>query len=228
MAWPARRALKYGSELKWWNRELETKIVPWYRGEIPKLWGRELPAEEERITSGRDEIENAVLTLRWADRTRYADLLQLPPRTTGFRRALDLGCGPLVPATWLQAEEVFGVEPIIEQFRQLGFPVDLYGAVLIAGRAEEMWMLPDDYFDLVVSHNAMDHMESVALVAEEIARVATPDATIRLTICYREPTPTEPLRIRDEDVLLAFGDMGLERMAERGPDEALDVLWGRG
>ena len=217
----AHRVLKYGCELKWWKRELDTRILPWYRGEIEKLWGRTLPPEDERPTNGRTEAENAVLTLRWADRTRYADLLCLNNVDKRFRRALDLGCGPMVPACWLPADEVFGVEPIIEQFRQLGFPVDLYGAVLVAARAEALWMLPDNHF------NAIDHMESLALVAEEMGRVAAEDAMIRLTICYREPTPTEPLRICDEDVRLAFEGMGLERITHRGPEEALDVLWGR-
>lgn len=208
-------------ELQWWQQELY-RIVAWYHGLIPTLWGRESPGEHPPVN-----FFTAITAFRLADRTRYADLLQVPPGV--YYRVLDIGSGPLCPATWFGGN-IFSVEPLARQFIEIGYPMDQWGSVLIPQPAENLWMLPDSGFDLVVSNNAMDHVDDFEAVCAEIDRLATPDATIRLNICCRkEPTLSEPQVIDDARVLAAFPEWRrkkLLRLHEQGPEHARDVLWG--
>jgi len=142
------------------------------------------------------------LLSEFADLPGYPALLHLGDRPCG--RVLDVGCGPKSPARQLNHTEMWGVDPLIPWYAAIGFPVYDLGVVLLDCVAEDMWPIPRDWFDTIVSCNALDHCDDFAAVASEIERVAKPDAMIRLWIAYHAPTPTEPLDLDDETIRQSF------------------------
>lgn len=210
---------KNAKELVCWDEELRNRIVPWYRGEIPKLWGRPCPS-----SPGTGTVADAAMAFRQADVKRYQELLQMPP-DRDYGMILEIGCGPLVPAACFTGL-CFGVDPLIAHYRALGYPVDRYGAVLLNSPAEDLWMLPDDLFDTIVSQNSIDHVDDFEAVCSEMCRLAKPGALIRHDVTYRKATITEPQELDDDRVMAAMGSFPIQRLREIMCPDVNYVLWG--
>lgn len=63
---------------------------------------------------------------------------------------------------------------------------------------------PDNFFDAVISVNAIDHVDDFEQTSKEIERVLKPSGKIRLHIHYHKKTSTEPLELSDKIVGDAF------------------------
>lgn len=210
---------KNAGELGWWERELHDRIVPWYHGDLETLWGRPCPNPP-----GTGTVRDAVMAFRLADWPRYQDLLEIPG-DTDCGAILEVGCGPLVPAAMFRGT-CYGVDPLIGCYREAGYPIDEYGAVLIEEAAEET-SLPDAFFDTVMCQNSIDHVDDFEAVCREIQRVAKPGALIRIDVTYRaKPTSTEPQVIDDARMVAAFGRIPLEKLRVHERPDVQCVLWG--
>jgi hypothetical protein len=213
--------LKHESEFNWW-RNCAANILQWHIGQADSVWGHPRPS----IPAETADLELAVLSLKAAASRIYPDELQMPTDRR-YGRLLDIGCGPLSPATVFQAEEIIGVDPLILEYARIGYPLHLYSGLYINARTEDLSKLfPASMFDTIVSHNAIDHMDSFLEVAAQVQRLAATNATIRLNITYRKATVTEPLELTDRDVLAAFDRRPLNRLREQQYDDCLVVLWG--
>jgi SAM-dependent methyltransferase len=217
---------KYQEELGWWVNTTATQYIPWYRGEIPFALGCPLPAD--KVTRYETEWENACATLAQAQSRDYSDTLCIP-LDYDCGALLDIGCGPFVSAQFLKHRHLFCLDALIEFYLTARYPIRQAGAVLLPLYAEDMWTIPDNFFDTIVSCNALDHVDDFEATAVEIQRVAKPDALLRLAILFRpEATKTEPLVIDDERVQRAFTKMPLRKLWE-GYEEAAKIrhtLWG--
>jgi ubiquinone/menaquinone biosynthesis C-methylase UbiE len=78
-----------------------------------------------------------------------------------------------------------------------------YDVKVISFGAEKL-PYPDNYFDAVLSVNALDHVDDFDQVAAEIQRVVKPGGEIRFEVEYHAPTVTEPLSLDDNKVREAF------------------------
>ncbi len=209
---------KYLRELQWWQREVSEKIVPWYRGDINEVWGilspecTDGPSQTERIDAV-NIFSHAALY--------YQDLLAIDPGRDHWNRVLDVGCGPLLPGLHIPCNELWCVDPLLEHYYAAGFPVRNRGAVLIPCFAENMWPLPSNMFDVVVSHNAIDHVDDFERAVSEIERVAKVNATIRFTVTYHKPTFTEPMELTDDRIRAAFS----RRVNVMRGDGVGETLW---
>ena len=88
---------------------------------------------------------------------------------------------------------------------EAGFPIHIYEsrAKFVYGFSENM-PFPDNYFDAIISVNALDHVDDFNLTSNEIQRVLKPGGKLRFHLHYHLKTPTEPLELNDEIVINAF------------------------
>jgi SAM-dependent methyltransferase len=210
---------KERGELRWWVEELP-KFEPWYRGEIPELWGVRSPTDEQRVT-GRRPLENAiwtmcVLTSSSSEPSSYPGQLLVSPTQYAGKTLLDIGCGGLPKALGFKDCSAYGVDPLINAYRAIGFPMESFSRRLTYLQAPaERVPVSNAFFEAVISVNAIDHVSDFSAVAKEIRRVLKPGGTIRLQAHYHKPTPLEPHSLEDELILREFGSLGVRKVAER-------------
>ena len=214
---------KYDEELQWWLREIVDVMLPWYRGERLAAWHKKLP--EEIVSRYRSEWENCWATMARAQSDYYPDRLKLDPQKQ-LGRLLDVGCGPLLPARHLAYTELWCLDPMLETYRRCGFPIYDVPAVLLPIRAEDIWTVPDDFFDTVISVNALDHVDDFSMCIAEIERVTKPDGMIRIQIDYHAPTATEPIVLDDILFRDAFHQFLIQKIEEtRADGNFIAAVW---
>ena len=114
---------------------------------------------------------NPSFVWRAGQERRLAMILAAAPER--LDRVLVDGCGVGMYVRALQedAPEVYGLD--IEGEHLLGAVENAPGAGLVLGRGEQLpW--PDDSFDLILSHEVIEHVQDDRLAAAEMARVLRP------------------------------------------------------
>lgn len=197
-----------------WRREIQIYIA-WYEGKISQLYGVPAPADDIKVKDYSLQ-ENAIRTWAKADINKYPNHLLIPRDYFQGKRILDIGCGPIPYALAFTDCEIFGLDPMINKYKKLGFPLDSYPERLtyVKGDAEKM-PFEDNFFDAVISVNAIDHVDNFSAAAKEASRVLRPEGILRLEVHYHQSTVTEPWAIDDDMVLKLFGHLGIRRVHER-------------
>lgn len=223
------------NELRFWRKEVRP-IVDWYQGKIPHYYNTPPPAEDSKVTAF-DLESNAIITWANANLDYYPAHLLLPTNCFAGGRILDVGCGPIPHARAFTGCEVYCLDPLMDEYRELGFPLELHSSRLtfVSAGAERM-PFETDFFDAVISVNAIDHVDDVDHVAKEIARILKPDGTVRIEVHYHRPTLLEPWSLNDEAILRHFAPLGIRKIQERpyaelDPDNATEAgdalaIWG--
>jgi len=183
------------AELWFWHTQIK-RWLKWYQGE--DLKGFSIKATDELKVTGYTPRENAILTYRNAVMDRYPSVLRIPTGYFVGKRVLDVGAGPLGLALAFRGTEVYGLDPLADEYEALGFPVRRYDSryTSVAAGAESI-PFPDGFFDAVISVNAIDHVDSFPATAKEISRVLRPDGILRIQIHYHRPTIAEPRELND-------------------------------
>jgi SAM-dependent methyltransferase len=209
-----RLSLKHVRELRWWRGEVP-KFPAWYRGELSELWGVPAPPDVAKVI-GPDPFQNAVLTFISVRSDFYPEHLLVPPTHFAGRKVLDVGCGAVPFALAFVDCEVYGLDPLVNEYRALGFPLDQYSERMtyVKAGAEEI-PFDDGSFDAVISVNAIDHVDDFARSAREICRVLRPGGVLRLEAHYHPPSKLEPHSLSDERLIAAFGHLGVRKVGER-------------
>jgi SAM-dependent methyltransferase len=226
-----RLSYKQYSELDWWRAELP-RFLDWYEGRLADLWGFPSPAPGAKIT-GYPALANALLTFADATRSKYPEELRVAADHFTGKKILDVGCGPIPFALGFVGCDVVGLDPLLTEYRRLGFPVDRYPdrITYVCGGAEDI-PKPSAFFDAVISVNAIDHVDDPAAAAREITRVLRPGGVVRLHVHYHRSTTCEPHALDDDAVVHLFGHLGVRKIDERpvapgeqvlGLDEKLTV-----
>jgi len=204
-------------ELDFWRRELDS-YVEWHEGRLDHLWGVPSPPEQARVR-GPDPRRNAVMAwIQTIVDEGYPSHLFLPRDYFRGERILDVGCGPIPLALGFADCEVYGLDQLVSEYRTLGFPMDAYpagGRMTYVEAGAEAMPFEDDFFDAVISVNAIDHVDDLGATAREIARVLRPGGTIRIEAHYHAPTVMEPWSIGDDDIVHHFGGLGVRKVRER-------------
>ena len=107
------------------------------------------------------------------------------------RRVLDVGCGPRGSLEWCAiAAERVGLDPLADGYRKLG--VQRHAMTYCCAPAEAI-PFPDEYFDVVICINALDHVDDVARATAEMCRVLAPGGLLLLIVeIHPRPTIAEP------------------------------------
>lgn len=202
---------KYRDEYEWWDRYLDEQIIPWNMGQRTVQWFQPIPP---RDPPGSEDPADAVLAFRRATNHFLFETSWRIDPTLNYGLILDVGCGPFVQSADLQGK-CYAVDPNLDEYRRMGYPVDQYGAVLIPHSIESLTYLPDGMFDTVLSNNALNHVDDFEVAIAQMERLAKPDSFWRLETHYREATLAEPEYLDDERVLAAFHRFTPTKLYER-------------
>lgn len=196
---------KYGSEELFWS-DLVSELVQWYHGEVKERSHTPFPADDQKNQC--QTIEHSAL-LTWFElhqKPKYLIDLQLPVDKFQGMKILDVGSGPMPSAEVFKNCELYCLDPLLPEYIRAGYPLHYYkeSTRFVYGYSEDM-PFKDDFFDAVISVNAIDHVDDIFISAKEIERVLKPNGIIRMHIHYHKKTITEPLELNDDIVQGAFG-----------------------
>lgn len=200
-------------ELGHW-RDRRDAIVKWFRGEQPYLF----PFPDEAIkVYGFDEQTNALSTFIKIENQHASYLTDLRLRADSFRgfKVADLGSGPFPTLLVFDDCDRYCVDHLIKEYQQLGFPLSLYKSEIhfVHAKAEEI-PVPSKFFDVIISRNALDHVDDFQATAREIKRVLKADGILHILVNYHLPTATEPHVLNDSIILENFGELKLRKLSE--------------
>ncbi len=100
-------------------------------------------------------------------------------------RVLEVGSGAHGLIFYFGSEQAVGVDPLAESYAQLFSAWQ--GRVSTVAAFGEALPFPEASFDIVLSHNVVDHAESPETIVAEIARVLKPSGLLYFTVNIHHP-----------------------------------------
>jgi ubiquinone/menaquinone biosynthesis C-methylase UbiE len=205
---------KESSEFDFWSCEIQY-YVKWYKGKIRYLYGIPHPTQREKIVQFSLE-ENAIRTWAEADIERYLNRLLVRRDYFAGKRLLDVGCGPIPYALAFNDCKIWGIYPLVDSYKRIGFPLDRYSDRLTYLNASvEKIPCEDNFFDAVISVNSIDHVDDFPLAAQEISRVLRPGGILRMEVHYHSPTTCEPWKLDDSIIIQYFDHLEIQKVSEK-------------
>ena len=209
---PLRDRVKHEAELKHWRGELQL-LHAWFVDGTSDWWGLPPVPPEKKLEISGIWITNAVLTLHQV-RPTYHEELQVEREAFKGERVLEIGCGPLAPILQFDDCERHGIDPLLDRYIEAGWPLYDYDARLLNVHGENL-PYPDNWFDSVISVNALDHVDDFRAVAKEMIRVLKPGGRMIFEVEYHhEPTLTEPISLNDQVVAEAFSTIDISKVRD--------------
>ena len=129
---------------------------------------------------------------------KYLENLQLPPDAFRNMKLLEVGSGPMPSATCFKGCRLYCLEPLLPEYILAGFPLHYYENVTFIHGAAENIPAEDNFFDAVISVNAIDHVDDINETADEIRRVLKPGGRLRMHMHYHKPAICEPIELNDD------------------------------
>ena len=194
---------KYQVELKFWHEHLE-QCQNWYQGKLKELYQEPSPTEKQKVKT-RSLKDSAILT--WEkihQQPKYLQDLQLKKNAFHGLKILDIGSGPQSSAIVFSGCELYCLDPLLPEYLKLGYPIHYCDRARFIHAHAENIPLKDNFFDAIISVNAIDHVDNFSKTATEIKRVLKPRGKLRMHIHYHLPTPPEPITLNDQIVKKAF------------------------
>jgi SAM-dependent methyltransferase len=167
---------------------------------------------------GRDKFGGSYDAERVAySRLLLEEVLRFAARDTKWladKTVVSIGCGCTGDLTAFPAAVKIGIDPLLYVYQRLGLLMadEAGGRTLYLSLGAENLPLLDDFADLIICRNALDHMPKPANALEEIRRILKDDGLFYASVDIGgAPTPDEPM---------VFSVEGLRALL----DEQLDVL----
>jgi SAM-dependent methyltransferase len=209
---------KHASETKFWKDEID-RYNQWYAGQLEEMYSTICPTEAEKVVV-RDPAHSAILT--WHKKhqeVKYLHDLNLDKSVFKGKKILDVGSGPIPSATCFEGADLYCLDPLLDQYLSVGFPLHYYGDVKFVHGYSEKIPVQDNFFDVVLSANALDHVDDFEVTASEIKRILKKDGVVIFHLHYHPPTQNEPLELNDERVLNAFSGIKNFRKLSESKDK---------
>lgn len=222
---------KQDSEADFWRREID-EYIKWYNGE-KELYETAVPRAEEKVRASNLR-DSAILTWhKLHQEKKYLNDLKAPKNYFDGKKLLDIGAGPIPSATCFVGADLYSLDPLIDRYASLGFPLHYYGNTKFVRAFSEHIPMPDHVFDAIISANALDHVDDFEKTAIEIQRVLKPSGTVLFHLHYHLATQNEPLELNDERVQRAFNSIkdfhkeseSKEKMGYRCKEGESFTLW---
>lgn len=120
------------------------------------------------------------------ERVRYPKMLEdmgITLLDTVGKTVVDVGSGPISALQYIEAKSKLALDPLIDEYRRLYYILDPT-IDWIKGEAE---LIPfsDEYCDLVICMNALDHFESPEKAISEITRILRPGGYFGVHCCIK-------------------------------------------
>ncbi|WP_428026148.1 class I SAM-dependent methyltransferase [Arcobacter sp.] len=196
--------IKYSEEINFWINEIKN-YEKWFNGEIKEHYKTPSPKDNEKIIA-RNIKDSAILTwLEKHQKVKYLHDLKLSQSDFKNLKVLDLGSGPFPNALALtEIKELYALDPLLSDYIKAGFPIHYEDKVkFVSSYAEEM-PFEDNFFDVILTLNAIDHFDNLIQTSKEIQRVLKPNGFFIAHVHYHKATITEPLEINDNIFKEAF------------------------
>jgi SAM-dependent methyltransferase len=127
----------------------------------------------------------------------YCHYLDITPESFRDKIILDIGCGPHGAISCFKAKLKFAVDPLVHAYHRL-FDLSGQDVVYLACGSEKIPLI-DGAVDIVISRNALDHVDDVEETVNELFRVLRRGGQIILSINYQEsPHICEPHVINEK------------------------------
>lgn len=204
-----RDRIKHEAELRYWRGQLSL-LHDWFVDGTSDWWGLPPVPAEKKLEPSSIWITNAILTIHQV-RPIYHERLQLERGAFKGERVLEIGCGPLAPILQFDDCERHGIDPLLDRYIHTGWPIYDLEARLLNAHGEDL-PYPDNWFDSVISVNALDHVDDFQAVAKEMIRVVKPSGRVIFEVEYHDqPTVTEPVALNDRVIADAFRDIEIAK-----------------
>jgi 2-polyprenyl-3-methyl-5-hydroxy-6-metoxy-1,4-benzoquinol methylase/organic radical activating enzyme len=179
------------------------------KGKAELEFWRGMVAELTRDCATDDEKRAALLRVcREKTYPRYRQTLGVADDAFTGLRLLDIGCGPHGGLIGFTGCERHGVDPLIDAYREIGYPLDEHGVTYHTAGSEAM-PFDDDFFDVVICVNALDHVDDLDDTVREISRVLKPGGRFLGQLNFHSGAVCEPICLSEETVRRHFGAHGL-------------------
>lgn len=203
---------KYSAEIDFWQQEIQN-YIRWYSAEIKEHYGTMSPEKHEKIDVGILSYSAILTWMACHQQKKYLQDLMLTEDAFDGMKVLDVGSGPMPSASAFRTAEIYCLDPLIPEYLRIGFPLHYSNAKFIYGKSEEI-PCENNYFDAVISINALDHVDDFSQATKEIARVLKPKGKVRLHLHYHKQTITEPIELNDEIVESYFAFCNIRKINE--------------
>lgn len=195
---------KEDAELNFWKKFI-LELEAWYKGDIKLLFGEPSPSENGKVSAHTLKDSSILTWFNVHQKTKYLEDLILEKDSFSGMKILDIGSGPFPSALAFENCEVYCLDPLLPNYIKIGFPIHYYDrAKFIAGLSEDI-PIKDNFFDAIISVNAIDHVNDIRKTALEIKRVLKPDGKLRMHVHYHKKTSAEPVEINDSIMFELFG-----------------------
>lgn len=129
---------------------------------------------------------------------RYKESLGVEDDSFVGKRILDVGCGPHCGIIGFGGCEKYGVDHLVDAYMEIGYPLSDHGVGYSNCKSEDM-PFDNDFFDVAICVNALDHVDDLEKTIREIARVLKTGGRLIGQFNFREsPTRTKPICFNHE------------------------------
>jgi ubiquinone/menaquinone biosynthesis C-methylase UbiE len=200
----SRDRAKADEELRWWLTEWDPVIRSGglNPGDVLELLGDERAAETyagRRWQIARAEVVRVLREAAIED-----------PGFFESKVVVDIGSGPLGFPSACPARVSISVDPLHDRYAAAGLLLDGAAAIHLSARAERIPLLASSV-DVVVTRNALDHVDDPHAVLAEVQRLLKPGGTLIANFDVdHTPSTTEPHSLSVAAVKAALSTMAIE------------------
>ena len=191
------------SELRFWQHEIQ-QYQKWFNGELPQLYKTRSPLSINIVLTENIKDSSILTWHKLHQEPKYLNDLELSPNAFEGMTLLDIGSGPMPSATCFKGSRLYCLDPLLPQYLESGFPLHYYENVHFIHGSSEHIPIKNNFFDAVISVNAIDHVDNLMDTSKEIKRVLKMDGLFRMHVHYHPPTKCEPNSIDDNLFLNLF------------------------
>jgi len=197
---------KYKRELNFWINKWEKKMQKeWWSDDVPTLLRIN---NNPKIYSyqQRKKQEATALFLRFLKETKICNKSFLKNKIV-----VDIGPGPMGLLEASDAKVKIAIEPLAQEYQKHNLLFKNSDVVYINLPAEDIPIL-DEYADVIISRNSLDHVSSPVKVVKEIYRILKTNGYFVLNVDINHPpTIAEPHKITQSVIKKMTQDFELIR-----------------
>lgn len=196
---------KRALEAYFWQKEL-ANYQTWFTGGVASYYQTPSPKNKPPVHSIHDPKYDPLLAwFHLHQAPKYLHDLCLPKTAFVNQTILDIGSGPIPSAAIFEKINLFCLDPLMDVYQKAGYPTHIYEGNIkfVNARAEKM-PFADKSFDAVISVNALDHVEDLKRVSQEIKRVLKKGGKLAIHFHHHPVTFTEPISKTETEIAEIF------------------------